>query len=202
MWRAAGWGVVLALAGLAHWLDSAGLRGVCAAAVLTLIAANAPRALLAPLALLAAIAVATWIFAGAERLADLLPALIAAFVAWLFARTLLGQRRPLIARAIVALDGAQQLEDARIASYARRLTVVWALYQTLLALLALWLALAPPPGWPGPRAFGAFGLPGAVLALLLLEFFLRRRLLPQAPRHSLVGFLSGLVRAWPRLLED
>ena len=138
-----------------------------------------------------------------------MPALIAASVGWLFARTLLGARRPLIARAIAALDGEEQLADPAVASYARRLTWMWAIYQGVLAamgaVLALLAALDVPdlPGWlPGPRVFGALVLPLAVLGLLLIEFALRRHLLPQAPRHRLPTFLRGLLRVWPKLLDE
>jgi len=37
---------------------------------------------------------------------------------------------------------------------------------------------------------------------VLLEFALRRHLLPQAPRHRLPTFLRGLLRVWPKLLDE
>lgn len=205
MWRAVGWLAIATLALLAHLLDSNLLRALCAFAVLALIAANAPRVLLAPLALAAAAALALLATRGTAMLLDALPALIAAFVAWLFVRTLLGTRRPLIARAIAVLDGPEQLQDPVVARYARRLTMLWGGYQAALALLASALALlaasgALPPWWP--RVFGAVILPLAVVALLLGEFLLRPLLLPQAPRHRLFAFVTGLIRAWPALLAD
>ena len=72
---------------------------------------------------------------------DALPALIAALVGWLFARTLRAGRTPLIARAIAAIDGAQWLDDPAVAAYARRLTAVWAAWQFALAACAALLAL-------------------------------------------------------------
>ena len=64
----------------------------------------------------------------------------------------------------------------------------------------LWPQLAP---WlPGPRLFGVVILPLAVAALALAEFALRPRLLPQAPRHRLHTFATGLVRAWPAILSE
>src|SRR5690242_9526273 len=82
---------------------------------------------------------------------DALPAIISALIGWLFARTLARGRTPLIARAIAAIDGAGLLADANVALYARRLTLIWAIYQYALAgiagALALhahgWLALPP-----------------------------------------------------------
>ena len=55
-------------------------------------------------------------------LLDALPALIAALVGWLFARTLRRGCRPLIARAIAAIEGPEQLADPRVTRYARTLT--------------------------------------------------------------------------------
>ena len=204
MWRLAGWLLVLTLALLAHLLDSNVLLVACAFAVLALIAANAPRTLLVPLAVTAGAALAALLLGGSAKLLDCLPALISAFVAWLFARTLLGTRRPLIARAIAALDGEAQLQDAAVLRYARRLTATWAIYQALLAAVACALAWsAALPAWaPGPRLFGTVILPLAVAALLLGEFMLRPRLLPQAPHHRLGPFVVALIRAWPALLGD
>ena len=67
---------------------------------------------------------------------DTLPALIAALVGWLFARTLCAGRTPLIARAIAAIDGPRWLDDPAVAAYARRLTAVWAVWQFALAACA------------------------------------------------------------------
>jgi uncharacterized membrane protein len=134
--------------------------------------------------------------------------LIAALVGWMFARTLLRGRRPLIARAVVAMDGPQLLENPAVARYTRRLTLVLALYQAALALIALILALCAwygPQRWPalpGPRLFGVVLLPLAVAALILIEYALRPRLLPQAPPRSLYAFVRDLVRAWPALLDE
>jgi uncharacterized membrane protein len=126
----------------------------------------------------------------------------------MFARTLLRDRRPMIARAVAAMDDPQLLDDPAVARYARRLTLVWALYQATLAAIALILALcawyAPQrwPALPGPRLFGVVWLPLCVAALILAEFALRPRLLPQAPPRSLYSFVRGLVRAWPALLAE
>jgi len=209
MLRLAGWLVIAALALVAHWLDRDAWRAACACAVLGVLLLGAPRALRATFALLVLIAAVLLASGGVPRLLDALPALISGCVAWLFARTLIGTRRPLIARAIAALDGEQQLDDPATRRYARTLTMLWAAYQALLALLAGALAVQAAlradtlPHWlPGPRVFGAVVLPLAVLALLLCEFAARRALLPHAPRHRLIAFLRDLVRAWPKLLDD
>jgi uncharacterized membrane protein len=210
MARALGWLGIATLAACAHWFDSDFYRVACAFALLALIGINAPRALRLPLVLIALTAL-TLIFAGGvNRLLDAVPALIAGLIAWIFARTLRRDRVPLIGRAIAALDGAEQLNrDPAIARYARRLTWVWAIYQTALAAIAALLAIRAAGGlsWlamPGlsPRLFGAIVLPSAVAILFLCEFVLRRWLLPQAPRHSLVVFVRNLVRVWPSLIGD
>ncbi|HST27910.1 MAG TPA: hypothetical protein VLK26_06030 [Rudaea sp.] len=139
---------------------------------------------------------------------DALPALIAALVGWLFARTLRAGCTPLIARAIAAIDGPQWLEDAAVAAYARRLTAIWAVWQFALAACAALLALhvhgifANAAWLPSPRAFGWIVLPLAVAALFLGEFFLRPHLLPQVPRRGLFAFLAALIRHWPALLAE
>lgn len=128
-----------------------------------------------------------------------LPVLLPALVAALFANSLRDGHRPLIARAIAAIDGPALLADAAVARYARRLTWLWAFY---LAALAMIVAVLVVLKLPAAARSGALGVPVAALALLLGEFFLRRRLLPQAPRHSLFGFLRAIVVAWPALLAD
>lgn len=209
MWRAFGWLCIAALALCAHWFDSDGCRVACAIGVLVLIGINAPRALRLPLVLTALIALSLIVAGGVNRLLDALPALIAGLIAWIFARTLWRDRVPLIARAIVALDGAAQLNDPAIARYARCLTWVWAGYQSALAAIAALLAMRAAGALSGlalpglsPRLFGAIVLPLAVATLFLGEFALRRWLLPQAPRHSLFAFVRNLVRAWPSLISD
>jgi uncharacterized membrane protein len=209
MWRAFGWLGIAALAACAHWFDSDPCRVACAFGLLALIGVNAPQALRLPLALTALVAFTLIGVGGVNRLLDALPALIAALIGWIFARTLLRNRIPLIGRAIVALDGAAQLNDPAVARYARRLTWIWASYQFALAAIAALLAIRAAGGlnWPvlsglSPRLFGAIVLPAAVAILFLCEFALRCWLLPQAPRHSLFGFVRNIVRAWPRLIGE
>jgi predicted LPLAT superfamily acyltransferase/uncharacterized membrane protein len=138
----------------------------------------------------------------------ILPAVIAGVIGWLFARTLSAGRRPLIARAIAAIDGAELLCVAGVAAYARRLTAVWAGFQFLMALIGAF-AVARDYGWsaslpwlPSAEAFGALWLPAAVAALFLGEFLTRPLLLPQAPRRSLFAFVRSLFRVWPQLLKE
>jgi hypothetical protein len=201
LWLAAG--ATMLVAG---WRGDAGLGAAAALLVLLAIAVLVPPALRVAVAAIAGIAIAALWLGGPTLLFDLLPALIAALVGWMFARTLLPARRPLIARAVAAIDGEDWLERAAVARYARRLTVLWAGVQAALTALGLVCALHARGLWPAlaapsPRAFGAIILPAAVAGVFVLEFVLRRVLLPEAPRHGLVGFLVRLARSWPRLLD-
>ena len=113
-------------------------------------------------------------------------------------------RTPLIARAIVAIEGEAQLRDAVVARYARGLTLLWATFQALIAGFGLLCVLrdravlAAP--LPSARAYDLI-LPLAVASLFFGEFLLRPRLLPQVPRPAFVGFLRALGRVWPDLIE-
>ena len=165
-----------------------------------------PRALRGAVGVVAIGAGLSLIAGGTGLMVDILPALVAALVGWVFARSLLPGRSPLIARAIAAIDGAQQLDDVAVARYAVRLTGVWALFQTALALFgALCVAhahsLLPGLVLPPPRLFATL-LPAAVAILFLAEFTLRPLLMPQAPRHSLLAFLRELARVWPGLIQE
>ena len=151
--------------------------------------------------LLAAIAAGVLVAFGTNPLLDALPALIAAFVAFLFARTLLPKRTPLIARAIVAIDGPEWLAKPHVARYARSLTAMWAIYQTLLAALALCGDVARRVAAGTARVRRSI-LPVAVAALFIVEFMMRPLWLPDVPRHSLLSFARRLILAWPNLLDD
>jgi uncharacterized membrane protein len=205
--RIVAWLGVVALAILGAGLDSALLRGLCLPAVLLALAAGA-RALRTALLWLAAVALIPLLLGYGETALSLTPALIAGLIAWIFARTLARGRRPLIARMIAAMDGVQMLQDAAIDRYARRLTALWAAYQGALAVVGVLLAAHAwffPGRWPwlpDARLFGILILPAAVTMLLLVEFALRPRLLPQAPQRSLPAFLRGVLLAWPAALED
>jgi uncharacterized membrane protein len=208
VWRAIAWSAIILCALLAHFLDSSAGRDVCVLAVLGLLAAGVPRALRIPLLVIIVIALTAIVCGYSDKLLDAIPAVIAALIAWIFARTLFRGRTPLIGRAIAAMDGAEQLQDPATARYARRLTAFWATYQGALAAAAFglalhsWAAATWLPFLPGPRTFGAIGLPLAVVALLAVEFALRSRLLPRAPPRHAIAFACALVRVWPQLLKD
>ena len=77
----------------------------------------------------------------------LVPAVIVAFVAWTFGRTLRKGHVPLITRMVTALDGVPLRELAPdLRAYTRALTATWALLLGVLAIVDLVLALCAVPG--------------------------------------------------------
>lgn len=208
MIRLAGWLAIVAMALTSHIVGNPLLQAACVPALLLLLGIGAPAPVRPGVFALAAAAMLA-IAAGFDReLLDLMPTLIAALIGGLFARTLRRGRAPLIARAIVAIDGPQPLTDPLVAGYARRLTALWAAYQFALAAIALllalrqWFAPALLGAVPGPRGFGLVVLPAAVAVLAVGELLLRPVLLPQAPRRSPLAFFAALARAWPAILNE
>ena len=200
------WLAILALALLGRWEHSDAVTAAIVPIALLFLGFASPRALRGAIVVIALVEAAAWGFGSVGLMIDLLPAAIAAFVGWLFARSLRPPRTPLIERAIAAIDGDAYLRDAAVLRYARRLTLLWAIFQFALVAMCLLCvlherSLFPWPPLP-PRLFGATILPLAVAALFFGEFLLRRYLLPQVPRHTLIGFLGALGRAWPKLIEE
>jgi hypothetical protein len=203
--RVALWVIIIALVVVGR--ASGDDRYIAAVAPLVIIVLwfAAPVALRSAVALSALALFAAWLGGADALLVDVLPIVIAALVGWLFARSLLGGREPLIARAIAAIDGAEPLADPAVRRYALGLTRLWAGCQFGLAAFGL-LCVAHLhwtwPSWPlpTPRQF-ALILPLAVIVLFVAEFALRPLLLPQAPRKELLAFVRALAQAWPRLIE-
>ncbi|MBN8885290.1 MAG: hypothetical protein J0I77_06190 [Rudaea sp.] len=201
------WLAILALALLGRWEHSDAITAAIVPVALLFLVFMSPRALRGAIAAIAAAEAIAWLFGGIGLMIDILPAAIAAFVGWLFARSLVPPRTPLIARAIAAIDGPAHLRDPAVVRYAERLTRLWVWLQFALAALCLLCVAAETwgPSWfvlPSARTFGMTVLPLAVAALFFGEFFLRSRLLPQAPRHTLPAFLAALARVWSDLIEN
>ena len=204
--RILGWLAILALALLGRWEHSDAITAAIVPVALVFLTVVSPRALRGAIAAIAVVEAVAWGVGGIGAMIDLLPAAITAFVGWLFARSLLPARAPLIARAIAAIDGPQYLRDPAVVRYARGLTLLWARFQFALAAFCLIcalheLGLFPPFAFPPARTVGMTVVPLAVAMLFFGEFFLRRWLLPQAPRHSLLDFLAAVGRVWPDLIE-
>lgn len=172
------------------------------------------------LLLAAALAAGVWLVNSAYALLPLLlaPALFVAMVGWLFARSLLHGRRPLISRIVAGLEGEQALQEVPgLAAYARGLTVAWAALLALLALINLVLALiAVPDGvlamfgvqpvpsvsqaqWSWFANVATYGLLGG---FFLIEFLLRRRRFPEHHRGGLADSIRRMARLGPGFWRD
>lgn len=207
MLRVIAWCAVALLALFGKLLDNDLLRGTGLLVLLGVLAWSAPKRLKIMLCGLMVAATSLIALGYTAKLIDAVPAIVAALIGWLFARTLLGNRVPLIARAIQAVDGPEPLNDPAVVRYAGRLTAVWAVFQFTLAAVGIALALhawglQPAWNWPSPARFGLVGLPIAVAVLFVAEFALRQWLLPQAPHLPFFTFLRRLFRAWPVLIKD
>ena len=205
--RLAVWLSILLLVALGRLLSDERYTAAVAPLVIVALWVGAPRGLRAAIAVVAAALLGAWFGGGTGLLIALLPATFAALVGWLFARTLLPGRQPLIARAISVIDGPGELDDPAVLHYAGRLTALWALVQFALALLGLSCAAHALSGWPSfalpsPALFGGVILPGTVVLLFVAEFVARGWLLPQAPRKNLFAFARSLACAWPQLIEE
>lgn len=174
------------------------------------------------LGFIAAIAGAVWLAGSRWALLPLLlaPPLFMAMIAWLFARTLLAGRVPLITRLVAALDGSTpQTLEPELYRYSHRLTGLWALALSVLALFNLGLAMiATPRGilptlgiqpaitvtdaqWSWFANWINYGLVGLIF---LAEFLYRKRRFPGRYK-SLLDFgrkVAGLSPAfWRDLLK-
>ena len=156
--------------------------------------------LAASLALLAGLAGTIWL--------DLLllapPVLFTGWLAWWFARSLLGGREPLIARIVAALYArAGWPTSPELLAYARRLTAGWAAVLAFLTLANAALALVEVPGgvldllgrrpWfaVSPSAWSWFANLlnyGVLGGFMLGEFAYRKRRFPRRPYRNALDF--------------
>lgn len=147
----------------------------------------------------------------------LVPVAINAGMAGFFGRTLVGDRRPLVARAILAFEGEQRLAQPGVAAYARSLTWAWTLLlglQSLLMLagamlaqpggIAARLGLAVPLAVPERWALWYLHLGGfAVIALFsAAEFAWRHWHLRHLPHEAPRTYFAKIVRNWRHVLHD
>lgn len=145
---------------------------------------------------------------------ELLPALLPALAAALFGASLRCGREPLVARFVRLSEGDAAPTDAVTARYTHAVTVAWALLLAAMATIALLLATFAVPGgllamagvaapWPLPRAWWSLWSNAIAYAVLgtafVLEYALRRWLLPLAPRRGFVAFARTLTTHWPEL---
>jgi uncharacterized membrane protein len=152
-------------------------------------------------------------FAG--LLLEAVPVLINALLACWFGRTL-GTAEPLVARFIVAIEGAERLQQAGVADYARQITRFWTLLLGAQALLLSVLLLCAehsgllvrfgiasplqvPERWAATWLhLGCYAL---LAAAFLLEYGYRRWRLRHLSHPGLHDMLLQLALHWPRLLR-
>lgn len=148
-------------------------------------------------------------------LLDTVPIIVNAALCVLFARTLAAGRTPLIARFIAIVESPERLRDARVARYARQLTVTWAVVLGAQTVLLAFIVLAMPhgllamldiatpslvaPGWTMYLHAGSYLVVGA---LLVVEYAWRRWHLRHIVHPSLAKFMLALVQRWPALLRS
>jgi uncharacterized membrane protein len=145
---------------------------------------------------------------------ELLPVLLPALAASVFGASLRRGREPLVMRFVRISEGAAAPTDAATFRYTRAVTAAWTLLLAAMAVIALLLiAFAVPDGllamagaasrWSLPRAWWGLWSSAIAYAVLgaafVLEYTLRRWLLPQAPRHGFVAFARALAVHWPEL---
>ncbi|HET6545614.1 MAG TPA: xanthomonadin biosynthesis protein [Rhodanobacteraceae bacterium] len=167
---------------------------------------------LAVIAILAILAVR-----GEDRLAlDLIPVAINAALCVVFARSLRAGTQPLIARAIVALQGPAHMTLPGVARYAWGLTLAWALLLGAQAVVLFAIVLCAVPGGllahfdvaspivlpsHAARWYLQLGSYAVVIGFMLLEYAFRRWHLRDIAQLSPREFCVRLARRWPALVR-
>ena len=147
---------------------------------------------------------------GHGRMAlDLVPLAINLGLAGVFGLSLTGMHTPLIARAIIAIEGRERLAQPRVAGYARSLTLAWTVLFVLQSMAFVWLMWVVLPDLPADArahawATTALHVGGYLLpaAFMLVEYAIRRWYLRHIPHAPPRQFFQQLARNWPQLLRD
>jgi uncharacterized membrane protein len=128
-----------------------------------------------------------------EHHADLLqrvpPVIIAFSLLWVFGRTLLRGRVPLISRIGERMRGELPVPVAR---YGYWLTAIWALFFMLMGLECLLLGLFAPAFWWS--LFANFINYGLIVLLFVFEYPIRRLVLRNLEHSSFIDSLRGSLR--------
>ena len=201
------------LSHLAAMLDSRWLRVLCLVALVSV-------PLVARLRRGEARACGVWVAAvlgclilglagAANVLLLLLPVAVNLLLAWAFGRTLRAGRTPLIAQFAALIRGLEQPLDEAVRVYARRLTLVWTLLLSALALWNLGLAAVMRPGGllssagievgfaVTPRIWSEFAnlYDYALIAVFIAaEFLWRLRRFPEYRLRSPAAYARRLAR--------
>jgi hypothetical protein len=142
------------------------------------------------------------------------PVLIAGGIAWMFGRTLLPGRKPLIERLVRGFY-APVIPAPAIIAYARRVTWVWAVLLSFVAVANAWLVtnLTPDgliaiagfaPRWPvSALTFAWFSNIGMYLLIggtFVAEFGIRVWRFPDYPFRNPVQFIREAKTRMPRIM--
>lgn len=144
------------------------------------------------------------------------PVLVNIFGAWVFGHTLAPGQTPLIERLARLLHEEDGITDD-IAHYARKVTLLWTLFLSGLAVLNFTLALLATPGgillmmgvqpvvtvpvevWSLFANFIDYAMAGA---LFLAEYAYRRRKFPQQPYRNFFDFINRARRVGHRVMSE
>jgi uncharacterized membrane protein len=115
------------------------------------------------------------------------PSLVFATLAWVFARTLFGDRVPAVTRFARVM---RESTTSRVEQYTRMATVAWALFFTAMAIQsAMFAFLAPANVW---AMFGNIINLGFTAFMFFLEYLFRRVYLRAEPQYGLNEYLRRL----------
>jgi len=183
---------------VAHAAAATGSGWLAALAVLDIVLVLLLQALARPRAwawgvLVLSLAALSWLARSPYALVPLQlapPAFVAA-AGWMFARTLVGGRIPLVGRIAAAIDGpAWEAMEPEVRRYTLRMTWAWALLLFALAAADLAMALlATPLQWSWFANIGDYVVIGA---FMLGEFVYRHWRFPGRSK-GLAGFARGLA---------
>lgn len=133
-------------------------------------------------------------------LLTMFPALLNAWLAWFFGRTLMGHRQPLIAtfaeleRRHLHRLAASEL-PADVARYTRMLTVIWSLLFVVMASVSAILAISAQTAWwalfTGVVSYVLVGV------LFLGEYLYRCRRFPHQPHANPLQLAWLLIKSGP-----
>ncbi|WEN15340.1 xanthomonadin biosynthesis protein [Rhodanobacter sp. AS-Z3] len=156
-----------------------------------------------------------WKSGFAGLLLEAVPVLINALLASWFGRTL-ATPEPLVERFIIAIEGAERLQQPGVKAYARQVTWFWALLLGAQALLLMVLLLCADHSGllqrfgmvsplPVPERWAAIWLHmGSYIMLgvaFLLEYLFRRWRLRHLKHPGLHDMLLRLALHWPQLVR-
>lgn len=133
------------------------------------------------------------VYGSADWMLRIPPVMICFSLAWIFGRTLLPGRTPLISSIGERMRG--KLPE-RVARYGHRLTVIWTLFLGLLGLECVLLGLYASPFWWS--LFTNFINYALIALLFILEYPVRRWVLRDLEPTSFIDSLRGSLRLHSR----